>query len=89
MGTIRPSVLVNLYQGFLNVIILYCFFVSYPARPESRAKQQQLKADFEAYLDSFSPNVQEILGKFKFRNQIPTLMEADILSQLKFLIRNE
>jgi len=32
----------------------------------SRAKQQQLKADFEAYLDGFSPNVVEILEKFKF-----------------------
>jgi hypothetical protein len=27
-----------------------------------RASQQQLKADFEAYLDGFSPNVQEILS---------------------------
>ena len=27
---------------------------------KGRASQQQLKADFEAYLDSFSPNVQEI-----------------------------
>ncbi len=54
---------------------------------KSRAKQQQLKADFEAYLDGFSPNVQEILDKFKFRNQIPTLIEADILGYLieKFL----
>ena len=53
----------------------------------ARAKQQQLKADFEAYLDGFSPNVQEILDKFKFRNQIPTLVEADILGSLieKFL----
>ncbi len=53
----------------------------------SRAKAQQLKADFEAYLDGFSPNVQEILDKFKFRNQIPTLVEADILGNLieKFL----
>jgi len=33
---------------------------------KSRAKQQQLKADFIAYLDGFSPNVQEILEKFKF-----------------------
>src|SRR4051812_19788774 len=48
----------------------------------ARAKQQQLKADFEAYLDGFSPNVQEILEKFKFRNQIPTLVEADILGAL-------
>ena len=39
----------------------------------SRTKAQQLKADFEAYLDGFSPNVQEILVKFKFRNQISTL----------------
>jgi type I restriction enzyme M protein len=54
---------------------------------KARAKQQQLKADFEAYLDGFSPNVQEILDKFKFRNQIPTLVEADILGSLieKFL----
>ncbi len=54
---------------------------------KARAKVQQLKADFEAYLDGFSPNVVEILDKFKFRNQIPTLVEADILGHLieKFL----
>lgn len=53
----------------------------------SRAKAQRLKADFEAYLDGFSPNVHEILDKFKFRNQIPTLVDADILGSLieKFL----
>jgi len=53
----------------------------------SRARRQQLKADFEAYLDGFSPNVQEVLDKFKFRNQIPTLVEADALGFLieKFL----
>lgn len=45
----------------------------------SRAKKQTLKADFEAYLDGFSPNVQEILEKFKFRNQIATMVDADIL----------
>ena len=45
----------------------------------ARAKQQQLKADFIAYLDGFSPNVQEILQKFQFRNQIDTMIEADIL----------
>ena len=54
---------------------------------KARAKQQQLKADFEAYLDGFSPNVQEILEKFKLRNQIQTLVDADILGSLieKFL----
>ncbi len=53
----------------------------------SRARIQQLRADFEAYLDGFSPNVQEILDKFKFRNQIPTLIEAEVLGALieKFL----
>ena len=53
----------------------------------SRARQQQLRADFEAYLDGFSPNVQEVLEKFKFHNQIPTLVEADVLGFLleKFL----
>src|SRR5512134_2470017 len=30
----------------------------------ARASQQQLKADFEAYLDGYSPNVQEILDNF-------------------------
>lgn len=46
---------------------------------KSRAKKQQLKIDFIEYLDGFSPNVQEILEKFKFRNQIDTMIEADIL----------
>lgn len=57
---------------------------------KNRAKMQQLKADFESYLDGFSPNVQEILDKFKFRNQIATLIEADILGALieKFLNPN-
>lgn len=48
----------------------------------SRASQQQLKADFEAYLDGFSPNVQDILDNFEFRNQIPRLSKADALGKL-------
>lgn len=48
----------------------------------SRAKAQTLKADFEAYLDGFSPNVQEILEKFKFRSQIATMTDADILGSV-------
>ena len=53
----------------------------------SRGRQQQLRADFETYLDGFSPNVQEVLEKFRFHNQIPTLVEADALGSLleKFL----
>jgi type I restriction enzyme M protein len=48
----------------------------------SRASQQQLRADFEAYLDGFSPNVQDILENFEFRNQIPRLSRADALGTL-------
>lgn len=53
----------------------------------ARANQQQLKADFEAYLDGFSPNVQVILENFEFRHQIPRLSKADALGTLieKFL----
>ena len=48
----------------------------------SRASQQQLKADFEIYLDGFSPNVQDILTNFEFRNQIPRLSKADAIGTL-------
>jgi len=49
---------------------------------KARANRQQLKADFEAYLDGFSPNVQDILENFEFRNQIPRLSKADALGTL-------
>jgi type I restriction enzyme M protein len=49
---------------------------------KARASQQQLKADFEAYLDGFSPNVQDILDNFEFRNQIPRLSKSDALGTL-------
>jgi len=54
---------------------------------KSRASQQQLLADFEDYLNGFSPNVQDIIENFKFRNQLPTLSKADAISTLinKFL----
>lgn len=55
-----------------------------------RSTPQKLKTDFEAYLDGFSPNVQEILDKFKFRNQIDTMIEADILGAViqKFISKD-
>jgi type I restriction enzyme M protein len=54
---------------------------------KARASQQQLRADFEAWLNGFSENVQEILENFEFRNQIPRLSKADALGTLieKFL----
>jgi len=53
----------------------------------ARASQQQLKADFEAYIDGFSPNVQEIIDNFDLRHEIPKLSKADALGGLieKFL----
>ena len=48
----------------------------------ARASQQRLRADFEAYLDGFSPNVQDILDHFEFRHQIPRLSKADALGTL-------
>ena len=55
----------------------------------ARANAQRLRADFVAYLDGFSPNVQDVLNKFEFRNQIPRLSEAGRLDSLlgKFLDR--
>jgi type I restriction enzyme M protein len=54
---------------------------------KSRGSQQQLLADFQDYLDNFSPNVQDILENFKFRNQLTTLSKADAIGTLinKFL----
>lgn len=56
----------------------------------NRSTPQQLKADFISYLDGFTKNVQEILEKFKFRNQIDTMVEANILGAVieKFVSRD-
>ena len=48
----------------------------------ARANRQQLEADFRDWLDGFSPNVQDILDSFEFRNQIPRLSRADALGTL-------
>lgn len=49
---------------------------------KSRTNQQQLRKDFIDYLDGFSKNVQEIINKFQFRDQIPRLSEQDRLGLL-------
>ena len=48
----------------------------------ARASRQRLEADFRDWLDGFSPNVQDILDSFEFRNQIPRLSRADALGTL-------
>lgn len=49
---------------------------------KSRTNSQQLELDFIAYLDGFSANVQDIITKFKFRNEIDTLVEGGVLGLL-------
>lgn len=49
---------------------------------KSRTNRQQLKADFIAFLDGFSENVQDIITKFELRNQIDKLSEGGILGML-------
>ncbi len=49
---------------------------------KTSAAGQRLRDDFINYLDGFSPNVQEILSKFNFRNQIQKLVDADVLGYL-------
>lgn len=49
---------------------------------KARASQQQLRADFERYLEGFSPNVRDILNNFEFHNLILRLSKADALGAL-------
>lgn len=41
-----------------------------------------LRSNFKQYLNGYSSNIQDILQKFKFENQIQTLEESDILFAL-------
>jgi len=49
---------------------------------KASAAGQRLREDFIAWLDGFSPNVQDILTRFNFRNQIQKLVDAHILGYL-------
>ena len=51
---------------------------------------QNMRKNFESYLDGFSDNVKEILQKFKFHTQITTMSEAGILGSVieKFTSNN-
>lgn len=52
------------------------------AKLSGSAAAQRLREDFIAYLDGFSPNVQEILNRFNFRNQIQKLVDSEVLGYL-------
>lgn len=43
---------------------------------------KNIRSNFENYLNGFSENVQDIIKQFKFRNEIETLDESDILFSL-------
>ena len=45
----------------------------------STNSQQLLQANFEDYLNGFSPNVKEIIDKFKLRSQIRHMANKDVL----------
>ena len=53
----------------------------------ARTSQKSTRADFDTYLDGFSPNVQQILEKFEFRHELNRLTESNTLGALisKFL----
>lgn len=52
------------------------------AKLKASAAGQRLRDDFIAYLEGFSPNVQEILIKFNFHNQIQKLVDSHVLGYL-------
>ena len=52
------------------------------SRLSASGQGQRLRDNFIAYLDGFSPNVQDILHKFAFRDQIQKMVDADILGHL-------
>lgn len=49
---------------------------------KNETSAQNLKKNFKDYLDGFSPNVRDILNKFKFYNQLDTMTEAGILGSV-------
>lgn len=42
----------------------------------------KINSNLETYLDGFSPNIQEIISKFKIRNQLETIKESGITFNL-------
>lgn len=49
---------------------------------KNETNRQNLKKNFEEYLEGFSDNIKEILQKFKFDTQLSTMTEAGILGSV-------
>lgn len=61
----------------------YAFYNTSPFTLKNLLKDPtNLRANFKQYLNGYSSNIQDILQKFKFENQIQTLEESDILFAL-------
>ena len=72
-------------EGPLKVAAGQQFYNSSPFKLKdlrTAAAQQRLRENFVAYLDGFSPNVQDILDKFDFGNQITRLSSSNGLDLL-------
>ena len=72
-------------EGALNMAAGQAFYNTSEftlSRLASSGQEQRLRDNFIAYLDGFSSNVQEILNKFAFRDQIQKMVDAKILGHL-------
>ena len=67
----------------LEKVTGYHFYNTSPFTLKTLLKDpKNIKTNFKQYLNGFSENIQDILQKFKFDNQIQTLEESDILFAL-------
>ena len=70
-------------QPILEKATGYAFYNTSPFTLSNLLKDpDNLKTNFKQYINWYSENIQDILKKFKFENQIQTLEEADILFAL-------
>jgi type I restriction enzyme M protein len=64
-------------MSVLKAVTKYPFWNSLKFTFESLLNDaDNIDSNLEAYLDGYSPNVQEIISKFKLRNQLETMKEA-------------
>jgi len=70
-------------EPILERVTKYPFYNTSPFTLKTLLKDpKNIKTNFKQYLNGFSANIQDILQKFKFENQIQTLNESDILFAL-------
>ena len=66
-------------RNALKSITKYPFWNTSPFTYDSLLNDaDNIDSNLEIYLDGFSPNIQNIISKFKLRNQLETIKEAEI-----------